>query len=223
MNNIPVKVIRAAVRQHPEVLPLLSVEARGLLKAAGGYPGVRTEYYTAVYDAVYDYLTGNRPVTGFVNSVKRAFTEAQAETMEIAYTEAGGELPFDDETSAWLVSTQQVEFGHIEDLFTRLKVEWEGLDPDTEATHRADGYTSNLDGIFNETKLRGAKNQSVTWILGSAEKHCKTCASLDGKRHRISWFIERDYIPRKNGAAMDCGGYNCDCSLVTNNGEEITL
>ena len=223
MNNIPVEVIRAAVRQYPEVLPLLSVETRGLLKAAGGYPGVRTEYYTAVYDAVYDYLTGNRPVTGFVNSVKRAFTEAQASAMEIAYTEAGGELPFDAETSAWLVSTQQAGFGHIEDLFARLKAEWEGLDPAAEATHRAEGYASNLDGIFNETKLRGSKNQTVTWVLGSAEKHCKTCASLDGKRHRISWFIERDYIPRKNGAAMECGGYNCDCSLIDNQGNEYTI
>lgn len=223
MNEIVSQVLRTVSQQFPEVLPHLSPETLAAVKAGGGYPGIRSDYWHAVYDAVYDYLTGNKPVTSFANSVKRAFTDAYIAAAEIGYQEGGADLPFDDETVAWLTGVQSQEFGYIEELFSRLKEEWEGLDPDAEAASRAEGYVNNLDSIFSEATLRGSKNITVTWVLGSTEKHCKTCASLDGKKHRISWFLDRDYIPRKPGAAMECGGYNCDCQLVDKDGNEYTI
>lgn len=221
MNNIPVEVIRAAVRQHPEVLPLLNAETRGLLKAAGGYPGVRTEYYTAVYDAVYDYLTGNRPVTGFVNSVKRAFTEAYIEAAEIGYIEAGSELPFDSDIISFLTDAQAKEFGYIEELFSRLKVEWEGLDPDAEATSRAEGYAGTLDQIYSESKLYGAKNKMLTFVGSDGKESCKDCQRMKGQRHKASWWISHNMIP--GSSAYECGGWNCGHYLEDDDGNEFTM
>ena len=222
MNNLEVpRIIHAIAKAVPAVLPLLSVQAREVIKAAGGYPGVRAEYYTAVYDAVYDYLTGNRPVTGFVNSVKRAFTEAYIEAAEIGYVEAGSEMPFDSDIIAFLTDAQAKEFGHIEDLFARLKAEWEGLDPDAEATARAEGYAGTLDQIWSESKLYGAKNKMLTFVGDDGKESCKDCKRMKGQRHRAKWWIEKGMIP--GSSSYECGGWQCQHILVDDEGNEFTL
>ena len=222
MNNLEVpRIIHAIAKAVPAVLPLLSVQAREAIKAAGGYPGVRAEYFTAVYDAVYDYLTGNRPVTGFVNSVKRAFTEAYIEAAEIGYVEAGSELPFDSDIIAFLTAAQATEFGHIEDLFARLKVEWVGLDPDAEATSRAEGYAGTLDQIWSESKLYGAKNKMLTFVGDDGKESCKDCKRMKGQRHRAKWWIEKGMIP--GSSAYECGGWQCAHYLQDDEGNEYTI
>lgn len=62
--------------------------------------------------------------------------------------------------------------------------------------------------------LNSAKaNEMVVWRLGETEEHCRTCAQLDGQRHRRKWFVDKNYLPRTPGAAMDCGGWRCLCTL----------
>jgi hypothetical protein len=218
-NKFITPVIKSIVMHYPAVMPYLNANA---IKAAG-YQAVRDTYWAEVYDAVHDYLTGTRPVTAFRNKHLVAMAEAFTEAANLGYEDGGGELPLDDDTAAWLSSSVTEERGHIIDLFDRLKAEWDGIDPIHEAFVRADGYASKLDGIYNEARLRGMKNQMVTWVLGETEVHCDTCLRLAGTKHRISWLLQNDYIPRKSGAAMDCGGWNCDCSIIDKNGNEVTL
>lgn len=224
MNNLEVpRIIHAIAKAVPAVLPLLSVHAREAIKAAGGYPGVRSDYWHAVYDAVYDYLTGNRPVTGFVNSVKRAFTEAYIEAAEIGYQEGGADLPFDAETVSWLTAVQAQEFSYIEGLFSRLKEEWEGLDPATEAASRAEGYTQTLDAIFGEAKVRAAGNKMLTLDGDDGKESCPECKRLKGQRHRASWWIKNGLVPAPGNTNYTCGNYNCDHRLYDDDGNEYTI
>lgn len=222
MIEIP-NIISVIVRQFPHVLPYLNETTRAAFKAAPGYEGVRNEYWAIIYDAVHDYLTGNQPVTSFRNDMKKGAADAFIGAAEKGYEAGGGELPMDDETLTWLGGEQTAEFGHIDDLFARLKEEWDGIDPIAEAFARADGYAGHLDAIYGEAKMRGGKNIMLTWHLGNTEKHCDTCRELDGNSHKISWYIDRNYIPRKPGAGMDCSGYNCDCTLTDKNGNEYTI
>ena len=216
------QILQTVIKHFPAVMPYLSVETRYAMKAAPGYEGVRNTYWAIIYDAVYDYLTGNQMVTSFRNAMKKGAADAFIGAAEIGYEAGGGELPMDDDTLAWLGGEQTAEFGHVDDLFARLKEEWDGIDPIHEAFTRADGYTGRLDALYGEAKMRGAKNIMLTWHLGETEKHCDTCLELNGNSHKISWYIDRDYIPRKPGAGMDCHGYNCDCSLTDKNGNEYT-
>ena len=217
---IPV-IIRAAVRLMPDILPHLSEAA---IKAAG-YDGIRATLHAAVYDAVYGYLSGSGyagpPRDRMITAVSRAYVE----TADAAYVEGGGSLPLDEETADWARGQIEIQSGYIEDLFEQLKeIRKEGdYDADLTAQARADGYASGLDGFYNEAVLRGSSNKVVEWVLGGAEKHCKDCAKLNGQRHKIKWFIDRDYIPRKNGAAMECQGYNCACYLIDRDGNEVTI
>jgi hypothetical protein len=225
MNTIPAQqVIRSIVSLVPQVFPLLGAdgEARKALKAAPGYDGIRNTYFGEVFDAVYDYLVSDRPVTSFRASMQRAMVQAFGGTVDLAYADGGGELPLDEDTLAWYNEQVSAEMGHIEDLFNRLKAEWENIDPAAEAEARATGYVYRLDALYAEAKMRGGKNKILYWHLGRTEKHCRTCASLDGQGHKISWYIDHNYIPRKPYASMECGGFRCDCTLTDKNGNEYT-
>ena len=96
-------------------------------------------------------------------------------------------------------------------------------DANTEAANRADSWTSAMDGYYNAIKLMGAGNKMLTWYLGETEKHCDTCLDLNLQRHRAAWYSARGYTPRKPGSATDCGGWNCDCQLLDDEGNEFTI
>lgn len=219
----PIPVIRDIVQAVPAILEHLSEDTITAIKAAG-YDGIRTVMHGGIFGAVFGYLSGGS-LSDASSRMALVVSRAYVETADLAYQEGGGTLPMDEETAAWARSQLDLQLGYVGELFETLKdLRKSGnFDAGEVAQARAAGYASGLDGFYNEAVLRGSKNKTVTWVLGGAEKHCKTCASLDGKSHRISWFIDRDYIPRKNGAAMDCGGYNCDCSLIDKDGNEVTL
>jgi hypothetical protein len=157
-------------------------------------------------------------------------SDAFLSAYEVAYTDGGAELPLDEDALEWLAARQDAELGHIKELFATLKdmraqyraKEITTADVKAEIERRRDGYSATLDSVYVTGKMYAQKNKMVTWQYGETE-HCDTCASLNGKRHRAKWFIARDYIPRKPGAAMDCGGYRCQCSLLDDKGKEITL
>jgi len=188
-----------------------------------GYPPIRANYWAEIYDSVEQYLTGNKPVTSFRNKASIAVSEAFTDAVYEGYAQAGAELPLPDDIQAWLSQRIAEERTHIEGMFDRLKAEWEGLDWIKEAYARADSYSRTLDAMYGEAKLRGSKNQMVSWILGSTEEHCETCSTLAGKKHRISYLIAHDYIPRKPDCGLSCHGYRCDCKIVDSRGQEITI
>ena len=218
--HILLSVAMQAVKAVPEVAQYLSDATKAELL---GYPPIRANYWAEIYDSVEQYLTGNKPVTSFRNKASIAVSEAFTDAVYEGYAQAGAELPLPADIQAWLSPRIAEERGHIESMFDRLKQEWEGLDWIKEAYARADGYARTLDAMYSEAQLRGMKNQMVTWVLGQTEEHCETCATLAGKKHRISYLIANNYIPRKPDAGMDCNGYRCDCKIVDKNGKEVTI
>lgn len=219
----PIPVIRDIVQAVPAILEHLSEDTITAIKAAG-YDGIRTVMHGGIFGAVFGYLSGGS-LSDASSRMALVVSRAYVETADLAYQEGGGTLPMDEETAAWARSQLDLQLGYVDELFESLKElrKSGNFDAGEVAQARAAGYASALDGFASEAKMRGSKNIMLTWHLGATTHHCKTCASLDGKRHKISWYVDRDYIPRKPGNGCDCHGYNCDCSLVTDNGEEFTV
>jgi hypothetical protein len=70
---------------------------------------------------------------------------------------------------------------------------------------------------YNRWKLEAhaGKMTLFAWMLGATEDHCSTCLRLaEGGAHTAAWYLRRNYIPGQPGASLECGGFNCDCSLV---------
>ena len=202
-------VINAVIRAVPEVIPHLTEETWAVFRAAGGYDGIRNTYWSIIYDAVYNYLTGTQSVTSFRNEMKKGMVDAFVQAAELGYEDAGGTLPLDEETLAWLGDAQSAEMGHIDDLFARLKQEWDGIDPINEAFARADGYAATLDAIFNMAKLRGSDNILLEFGGEDGAESCPECKDLKGTKALKNYVIEHDLFPRPGNENFTCKGYEC--------------
>ena len=195
--------------------------AKAALPDTRDYPTIRREYRLSIYAAVVGYLDSAGAITRWKNAARRAVIDHFPESFYVGYAEGGAE-EVEDGDERWLTGRMNEELGYLDDLFASLRDLRGTVDADAEAQLRADGYAATLDAVYAEGILRGKKNQMLTWHYGDTD-HCDTCAKLDEQRHSAKWYVQRDYIPRKPGAAMDCGGYRCQCYLETDAGEIITI
>lgn len=85
---------------------------------------------------------------------------------------------------------------------------------------RADLWLAALMALGNLGRANAQANTMGTWKYDGGE-HCATCEKLDGQRHRLKWFVARNYIPRNPGAALDCGGFNCKCQVLDDKGKQL--
>jgi len=196
----------------------------GAIKAAGDLAAINAKYHDAITQSLINYFEnarGKKNQKAFKNAMIDAFTSA----FGLGWADGGQPLPFSAEAVEWLSAKVAEEVVHIDGLFVNAKELRKEKDFDYFAwiTERADGYTQTLQAIYNAGRMFALKNKMLAWSLGATEKHCKTCAKLDGQRHRAAWYVSRNYIPRMPGASMECGGYKCDCHLSDDEGNEITI
>jgi hypothetical protein len=226
-------IVLKTVQTVPAVLPYLSDEARlfvqlhtpRAMKAEGGNLGaINKEYHDAVTAALLAYLEGGS-VTGPRNSFRRAMVEAFGSAADMGWTEGGGSLPFDGEALEWFNARVEAEMGFVNMLFQQAKElrGQEDFDALAWASERADGYTNTLKEVYNNLRLRVMDNIMVTFDGDDGATPCDTCKKLKGKRHKLSWFISRGYIP-PHGSGLDCSkGGHCQHGLRKDNGDWVTI
>lgn len=87
---------------------------------------------------------------------------------------------------------------------------------------RVELWVNSMQAIGGMGLMSAKKNQLGTWFLGGTIEHCRTCAGLHGKRHRLSWFSSRGLIPRQPGSAtLECKGYLCQCFISDQEGNRL--
>jgi hypothetical protein len=209
MMGLTSQILATVVRAVPAVLPHLSEDT---IKALGqaSYEGVRATYWLAIYDAVQGYLTSEGRVTSFRASAQRAMVEAFGSATDAAYVEGGGELPLDDDTLAWFNGRVSQETGFIDQLFDGLREKRGDVSAEAEAEARAEAYSRTLDGIFAEAKMRGSENITLEFGGDDGKESCPDCQRMKGKRHKISYILAHDLIPKPGNNTYRCNGYNCD-------------
>lgn len=218
------------IKSHPEILPHLKGWAYFwarhdlAIKADTDLSDIRGTYNDAIVSSLIDYFEGGG-IAASRNEFKNAMIQAFGDVFDAGWVEGGGELPVDDEALNWIESRLNEEAGYIDSLFQEAKDlrKQDDFDYFSWVTQKADGYTRTLESVYNAAVLLIKDRQMLTWNLGQTEIHCDTCSKLNGQRHRASWYLSRNYIPRKPGSSTECGGYNCDCSLTDDEGNEITL
>lgn len=195
------------------------------LSPGGQYAAIRASFLISLSSAAADYLDG-----GDIRETKygalRAMVESYGATADLA---SGGSLSPKD--LAFFNVEVSAERDYIESLFGDLKVQREKGDKTLPAA-RLELYARSLDALYFELGARvtagpgGGGPQVVmgTWQLGETENHCQgvgSCSWLDGQKHRLAWYLLKNYIPGKPGAAQVCGGWACGCRLVGDDGNDI--
>lgn len=207
-----------------EVPPDLRAKAmaHGFLKASGDLSSINATYHDAITTELTTYFEGGI-VTGPRNRFRVATTEAFYDAFYLGYSDGGGDTP-DTEALDWLTARINQEYGFIDMLFVQIKE----LRKDTEfdffafVTARADGYTNTLREIYNAAYARASADVMVTFDGDDGAESCETCQQLKGQRHRLSWFVKRNYLP-PFGTGLQCHpGGHCKHYLRKDNGEIIT-
>jgi hypothetical protein len=79
---------------------------------------------------------------------------------------------------------------------------------------RLELWCDSVVALGTQGEMSAKSNRPGIWHLGDTVEHCKTCAGLNGKRHRVNWFLSRGYVPRQPGNDMlECGGWKCLCFI----------
>ena len=76
---------------------------------------------------------------------------------------------------------------------------------------RAELWANRYNDVVNRAVIVTGE-QKLIWILGATEKHCETCAHLNGIVAFANIWEESGVRPQ--GEMLNCGGWQCDCSLI---------
>ena len=146
----------------------------------------------------------------FRREMKGQIRDYAREGFRVAWEEGGGDVAeAKPDELAKIDEWRTEQQAHVNDFSDWLTAKDSDLDavPDRVALWGA-AYASFL----NDIKTLAMGDPVGEWEYGDTE-HCDTCLELNGQRHRVSWFTERNYYPRKPGAELDCGGYRCQCQV----------
>jgi hypothetical protein len=151
--------------------------------------------------------------------------QAFGDAFDNGYTDGGGELPIEDEAIGWLEARLNQEAGYIDMLFESAKQlrKEDDFDYFTWATQHAGNYVNTLREIYNVGNLSAQKNKMVTFTGDDGAESCPDCQKLKGKRHKISWFVARGYVP-PHGQGLECHpGRRCQHFLEDGDGNRVTI
>lgn len=215
--------------------PDLIEEARKILKAEldqitlKSVNEVLREYEDKLDRWMKDVLNGN--MTGGEMSramraiIKRLAPESYTEGMReggIRDPESEMENEDDEAVAEWTRDQLLYVDGFIESIVETSKLDGDKkIEGRNSLLDRIDEWVSSMRFIGQKGYLSAKGNLPLTWKVGDTE-HCPTCLRLDGQRHRASWYAKRDLVPRQPGSnSLDCKGFNCMCSLVNDDGDQI--
>lgn len=183
----------------------------------GEYSVLRSAYQSDVSGQILEYLmTEKAKVTKFKNAFKRAITETFPDAFYLGFADAGGgsreDVAKDDD--AWLTAKMNAEYGFVDMLFQQLAslrsdADTTEADYQAEAERRAAGYAKTLDGVYNEGRMRGAKDKMLTFGGEDGEESCRTCKKWKGKRHKASFWIKRGLTIYRGNTNFECGCFQC--------------
>lgn len=138
--------------------------------------------------------------------------------VEDAYFEGlkAGDVSADEMTSEDAATIDELDSNqqdYIRDFAKAVKDANGDKQAQRDILNRIDLWTASIEAAGMQGLASAKSNEMVTWHLGTTEEHCKTCNQLNGQRHRRKWFADKNYFPRTPGAALECGGFNCMCTL----------
>jgi hypothetical protein len=99
--------------------------------------------------------------------------------------------------------------GYVSGLTARI---WDKGLSEKEIYSSVESWASkSLASAYQNGLISADVNGMYEWKLGATEEHCDTCARLNKQVHRLKDWIARDLKP--GSSALDCGGWQCACSL----------
>ena len=178
-------------------------------------------------EAVADFFNRDKSAPQVASIMRQMLRSYAMDMYQEGMADGGIEKPEDELTdedestvSQWVTD----QLSYVDDFISALKetrnakVIGEGQDA---INQRVTLWRGSLENLGSLGKASAQKNKMCVWVYGDTE-HCTTCEKLNGKKHRLKWFIDNGYIPQENGSeTLECGGWHCQCRLEDMEGEQV--
>lgn len=208
----------------PPVLFLRALRV-GAAKADGDLTAINAAYHDAITEALIIYFEGSSNVSVPGNKIKQAAVQYLGGAFDLGWSDGGGGGTPDMDALDWYNARVDLEFGYINVMLQEAKElrKEEDFDFFQWVTARADGYTRTTREFYNEGKLRSSKDIMVTFEGDDGAESCDECQMLKGQRHRVSWFVRRNFVP-PHGTGLSCHrGRYCRHYLISDKGVVVTV
>jgi hypothetical protein len=178
------------------------------------------EYYLrTIRGLVHDLYRGNIQQDDFVTSmadlVQAQLTRAWNEGMR-----ENGLDPQTDMEDEWQVILDDIilnEYNYVDGFAADIvaaRLEWHTEENMGSFINRAEIWANRYKDVVNRS-IVVTKEQKLIWVLGATEKHCPTCAALNGIVALASVWQELDVRPQDPpNEKLCCEGWECDCSQI---------
>lgn len=167
----------------------------------------------------YEALNGQMDAVDFRRAHKALIKSLAPEAYKEGINEGGGdpaELDAEDARAVIDFVSEQSDF--VNDFAKWLvstndagKRNWP--EKRAELGQRIDYWSQSMRALAQQAFGKAQGDPVCEWRVGDTE-HCDTCRELDGQKHKLSWYLKRNYKPRTPGAELDCKGFECQCRLV---------
>lgn len=77
-------------------------------------------------------------------------------------------------------------------------------------------FNKSINPMYQAGLVSADKNGLYEWVYGATE-HCADCLALNGQRHRLKEFNQRELMPQSS--KLECKGFQCKCKLVKVSGK----
>lgn len=138
------------------------------------------------------------------------------------------EEEMDDSDDATIEDWTRGQLDHVSDFAAAVLAARGDETAQSAIEGRAELWVEALRGLATRACMSADKNKMGTWKFDPRKEHCVahdgrvSCAWLNEKRHRLSWFLDNDYIPQEPGSeTLGCGGWNCGCKIVDDRGRQL--
>ena len=210
-----------------ELPPTLRLRARhiGAIKAASDLVTINAAYHDAITQALIIYFEGKGAITAPRNAFRRAMIDNLGAAFDLGWSDGGGDGFPSGDALDWYNVRIENELGYIDMLFQEARELRNESDFNYFAwiSQKADGYTRTTREMYNAGRLRASKDVMVTFVGEDGAESCPECQMLKGQRHRISWFVRRNFVP-PHGTGLSCHrGRYCQHYLQNDSGERITV
>jgi hypothetical protein len=174
------------------------------------------DYFRATLESLIESLYNGYIGGEFTGILDNLIRGQLGQAYENAWRDSGmdGEIP--DYLRSAYTNDYYNQIGYIPQFFRDIidaKVDGE---PIGGLLARADLWANRYNESYNNAMMliTGQEGGNMVWRLGATEKHCETCAQLNGLVARASeWELSGIHPQGAPNALLECEGWNCDCSL----------
>ena len=206
--------IKSIVKAYPGVKSMLDNRGRFIAATPAEY---KTEdaYLWSIRNLVKDLYAG-RIGNDFIDSMAELIQGQFTRAFNQAWRDEGEQLPLPDYLQEGLETEILDQFDYVDQYYADIVDAKENEQPIEPLLGRADLWAGQWTTTYEEAVrlIANENGENMVWRLGDTEKHCTSCASLDGIIAPASLWEELDVHPKDgDNPKLECRGFRCDCTL----------